>query len=172
MKNTLAAALLAVSVWGCAPGDAEARHGDGEQMEMAVAGPTEWSSTAPGGTEVTLRPDSYPVEVGSTQFHITLDRAVPDGTPVSIDVLSLDMPAMGILRYPAEVVGPKDYMARAEISMTGAWAVYVNLGDGTDAASFEFDVEPGLMGSHDHGGTTSGEMEDPEPAIHAGHEGH
>jgi len=155
MKNTLAAALLAVSVWGCAPGDAEARHGDNEQTKTEAAGPIEWSSTAPGGTKVTLRPDGYPVEVGTAQFHITLDRPVPDGTPVSIDVLSLDMPAMGILRYPAEAMGPREYMAQAEISMVGAWAVYVNLGDGTDAASFEFDVEPGPMGSHDHGGTVS-----------------
>ena len=150
MRNTAAVALLALSAWGCVPGDMEAKLGDDGRI-AANTDPAEWVTTAPGGTEVTVRPDRYPVEVGTTEFHITLDRAVPEGTPVSIDVVSLEMPAMGILRYPAEAEGPLDYTARAEISMDGQWAVYVNLGDRTDAASFEFEVEPGMMGVHEPG---------------------
>ena len=151
MKKTAAVALLALSAWGCTLGDMEATLGDDGRME-AKADPAEWVSMAPGGTEVTMRPDRYPVEVGTTEFHITLNRAVPQGTSVSIDVVSLEMPAMGVLRYPAREEGPLDYTARAEIGMDGQWAVYVNLGDGTDAASFEFEVEPGMMGVHEHGG--------------------
>ena len=150
MRTSVAVALLALSAWGCIPGDMEAKLGDDGRME-ANTDPAVWVSTAPGGTEVTVRPDRYPVEVGTTEFHITLDRAVPEGTPVSIDLVSLEMPAMGILRYSAEAEGPLDYTARAEISMDGQWAVYVNLGDGTDAASFEFEVEPGMMGVHEPG---------------------
>ena len=143
-------AALALSAWGCAPGDVEAKLDDHGPM-AAEADPAVWVSTASGGTEVTVRPDRYPVEVGTTEFHISLDRAVPKGTPVSIDLVSLEMPAMGILRYPADAEGPLDYTARAEIRMQGDWAVYVNLGDGTDAASFEFEVEPGMTGGHEHG---------------------
>ena len=137
MSNTLTAAILAACVsWGCTPADPSS---------------VEWVSTASGGTEVSLRPDRYPVEVGATEFHITLDRAVPEGTSVSIDIVSPEMPAMGILRYPADATGPLAYVARAEIAMDGAWEIYVNLGDGTDAASFEFDVEPSSMGGHEVG---------------------
>ncbi len=165
MKKTLAAAILAVSAWGCTPGEAEATRGEDGRRGTEDTGAAEWVSTAPGGTEVTMRPDRYPVEVGSTEFHITLDRPVPQGTTVSIDIVSPEMPAMGILRYHAEAMGPLDYTARAEIAMDGAWEVYVNLGDGTDAASFAFDVEPGSTGGHQHGGTMSGAEEDHEPAV-------
>ena len=149
MKNSMVAAMVAVSAWGCTAGDAEARRGGDGPIGAEDTGAAKWVSTAPGGTEVTVRPDRFPVEVGATEFHITLDRAVPEGTAVSIDIVSPEMPAMGILRYPAEAMGPMDYMAKVEIAMDGAWEVYVNLGDGTDAAAFEFDVEPGTMGGHE-----------------------
>ncbi len=104
MKNTTIAAILSVSVWGCSPGDAEARRGDDGRTGADDTGSAEWVSTAPGGTEVTMRPERYPVVVGATDFHITLDRAVPEGTVVSIDIVSPEMPSMGILRYPAEAL--------------------------------------------------------------------
>ena len=169
MKTSLAAALLALSLCGCMEGETEAPLSDQETM-AADADPAEWVGTANGGTVVTLRPDRYPVEAGVVGFHVTLDRAVPEGTPVSIDIVSPEMPAMGILRYSAEAIGPREYMAHLEIGMEGAWEAYVNLGDGTDAASFEFQVAPGSVGDHEHGGNPTGEEDDHESATAAGGE--
>lgn len=158
MRNTLVVAMLAACAGGCSPDEAEAGRGREAHAESDAAS-AEWVSTASGGIEVRVRPNRFPVEVGAIEFHITLDRPVPEGTPVSIDIVSPEMPAMGILRYPATELGPRTYVAQAEIAMDGAWEVYVNLGDGTDAASFEFDVAPAGTSGHDHSGAVSEEHE-------------
>jgi len=170
MRNTFAVALLATSVWGYSPDEVQAGRSNEADSDVDT-GSAEWVSYATGGTEVTVRPSRSPIEVGPTDFHITLDRAVPDGTPVSIDIVSPEMLAMGILRYPAEEMTLLSYMARADIAMDGAWEVYVNLGDGTDAAAFEFDVAAtGAGAGHSHGETTEdthGTLvgEDPRPNV-------
>lgn len=145
MKNAAAVALVTLSAWGCTLTDAEAGPEEDTSPETAVdlGSPAEWSGTTTSGLKVSVRPDRVPVQVGVTVFQISFEHEVPDHIPVSIDVISPEMPVMGLMRYPAESSGPNTYTASAEIRMDGAWEIYVNLGDGTDSAPFAFDVQPG-----------------------------
>ena len=142
MKNAAVLALFTLSAWGCTLNDAQAgSEGDKSPETSADLGSqAEWIGTTTSGIGVTVRPDPVPIRVGVTVFQISFEDEVPDDVSVSIDVISPEMPAMGLMRYPAEPSGPKMYNASAEIRMGGAWEVYVNLGDGTDAAPFAFDV--------------------------------
>ena len=151
MRNTAVAAVFTLSVWGCTLTDAQAGP-EGEASPEQDASPAtavdlgsraEWSGITTSGLDVTVRPDRVPVRVGVTVFEISFEHEVPDDTPVSIDVISPEMPVMGLMRYPAEPSGRNTYTASAEIRMDGAWEIYVNLGDGTDSAPFAFDVQPG-----------------------------
>ncbi len=153
MRNGLAvAAVVAVAGWGCGSADADTGSGEGPSAahERHLVNPAVWTGTTTSGLEVTVRPDPFPIRVGETEFKISIDGPVSEGTPISIDIVSPEMPAMGILRYAAETSGPREYIARAHIGMSGAWEIYVNLGDGTDSAPFAFSVEPGEMGGHMH----------------------
>ena len=145
MKNAAVVVLFTLSAWGCTLNDAEAGPEEDTSPEMSVdvGNPAEWVGTTTGGIQVTVRPDRVPVLVGLTEFEISFERELPDDTPVSIDVISPEMPVMGLLRYMAEPSGPNTYTVAAEIRMDGAWEIYVNLGDGTDSAPFAFDVRPG-----------------------------
>ena len=155
MKEVAVVALITLSGWGCTLDDAEAGL-EGHALEHALEPASgdvsakaavdlgsrlEWSGTTTGGLEVTVRPDRVPVRVGVTEFQISFGHSVPSDVPVSIDVISPEMPVMGLLRYMAEPSGPNTYTASAEIRMEGAWEIYVNLGDGTDSAPFAFDVQ-------------------------------
>ena len=152
MKNALVVALVTLSAWGCTLTDTqagpEANASPGTAVDLGNA--AVWIGTTSGGIEVTVRPDRVPVRVGVTVFQISFEHEVPDDIPVSIDVVSPEMPAMGVLRYMVEPSGPNTYTASAEISMDGAWEIYVNLGDGTDSAPFAFDVQPGSADGPDH----------------------
>lgn len=138
---------LILHATGCAPGDVEAGAGSAETDAHAAANPAVWEAASPSGLPVTLTVDPYPVRVGDMSFHISFGQAVPDSIPVSIDIVSPEMPMMGIRRYAAERMANGDYMVAAPIMMDGLWAVYVNLGSGADAASFEFEAEPGEDGA-------------------------
>ena len=116
-----------------ADADTGSREGPAAEHEGHLVEPAVWTGTTTSGLAVTVKPDPFPVRVGETEFKISFDGGVPDQTPISIDVVSPEMPAMGILRYPAETSGPGEYVARARIGMAGAWEIYVNLGDGTDS---------------------------------------
>ena len=161
MKNAAVVALFTLSAWGCTLNDAQAgpegdtppetsvgpgNAGDlGNAADLGNAGDlgnaAEWIGTTTSGTQVTVRPDRVPIRVGVTVFQISFEDDVPDHVSVSIDVISPEMPVMGLMRYPAEPSGPNTYIASVEIRMGGAWEVYVNLGDGTDSAPFAFDVQ-------------------------------
>ena len=145
MKNAAVAALFTLSAWGCTLTDAQVGHDGDSSPETAVdLGETaEWTGTTTSGIEVTVRPDRVPVRVGVTEFQISFEQELPDDLSVSIDVISPEMPVMGLMRYMAEPSGPNTYTSSAEIRMDGAWEIYVNLGDGTDSAPFAFDVQPG-----------------------------
>ncbi len=155
MKNAAVVALFTLSAWSCTLDDAEAESGAGADTSLEtpahVDSTSEWVATTTSGIEVTVRPDPVPLRVGVTVFQISFEQSIPADVPVSIDVISPEMPAMGLMRYPAEPSGPKMYTASAEIRMGGAWEVYVNLGDGTDAAPFAFGVQPGDAGTENHG---------------------
>lgn len=153
----LAGAVL--SAWitlhgsGCAPGDIEAGAESSEAASaVEAANPAVWEAVSPSGIPVTVTVEPYPVRVGDMSFHIAFGRAVPDSIPVSIDIVSPEMPMMGIQRYAAHRMASGDYMVSAPIMMDGVWQIYVNLGIGADAASFEFEVERGEDGAgHEHG---------------------
>ena len=136
-------ALFTLSAWGCTLSDAEAGPDADALPETPVdlGNAAEWIGTTTSGIEVTVRPDRVPIRVGLTVFQISFEHEIPDDIPVSIDVISPEMPMMGLMRYMAEPSGPNTYTSSANISMDGAWEIYVNLGDGTDAAPFAFDVQ-------------------------------
>ena len=161
MKNAAVVVLFTLSAWGCALNDAEAGPEEDTSPEMSVdvGNPPEWVGTTTSGLAVTVRPDPVPIRVGVTVFRIFFEHALPSDVPVSIDVISPEMPVMGLMRYPAEPSGTNTYISSANIRMDGAWEIYVNLGDGTDAAPFAFDVQPGDAGGHDH---TVGDTDAPE----------
>jgi hypothetical protein len=149
MKNAAVLALFTLSAWGCTLNDAQAEPEGDTSPETADLGnavnlgsQAEWIGTTANGIGVTVRPDRVPIRVGVTVFQISFEDEVPDDISVSIDVISPEMPVMGLMRYPAEPSGPSTYTASAEIRMDGAWEIYVNLGDGTDSAPFAFDVQP------------------------------
>lgn len=143
MKNPAVAALITLLAGGCTLSDVEAVPEADSPTETSVelGNVAEWIGATTSGIQVTVRPDPIPVRVGVTVFQISFEDDVPDDIPVSIDVISPEMPVMGLMRYPAEPSGPNTYTASAEISMDGAWEIYVNLGDGTDSAPFAFGVQ-------------------------------
>ncbi|RMH22773.1 MAG: hypothetical protein D6701_01075, partial [Gemmatimonadetes bacterium] len=146
-------AVVPAFVLACG-GEAPAEDGGGPHGEDGVAeasGVFEVVST--GGTPVTLRPDPSPPAVGDVRFVIDLPDDLPDSLEVSIDLVSPEMPMMGIRRYPAVRAGDGTWVADARIMMAGLWDVYVNLGFGADAAEFEFQVEAADGApAHQHGG--------------------
>ena len=146
----LTVTLVAVAALGCGVADADtaSRDDPAAEPEGHVVEPAVWTGTTTSGLAVTVRPHPFPVRVGETEFKIWFGGGVPDQTPISIDVVSPEMPAMGVLRYRAETVGPGEYVARARIGMGGAWEVYVNLGDYPMAISY---YEQSLKIAHELG---------------------
>ncbi|MFV2005964.1 MAG: FixH family protein [Longimicrobiales bacterium] len=142
---------LTLHVSGCAPGDVEADAArSAETSVVEASNPAIWEAISPSGTSVTVTATPYPVRVGDMSFHIEFGQAVPDSVPVSVDIVSPEMPMMGIRRYAARRMANGDYMVAAPIMMDGLWELYVNLGVGADAALFEFEAEPGEEGAgHD-----------------------
>ena len=57
--------------------------------------------------------------MGLTVFQISFEHEIPSDIPVSIDVISPEIPVMGLMRYMAEPSGPNTYTASAEIRMDG-----------------------------------------------------
>ena len=80
--------------------------------------------------------------MGLTVFKISFEPELPNDIAVSINVISPEMPVMGLLRYVAEPSSPATYSVSAENRKDGAWEIYENLGDGMDATPFAFDVQP------------------------------
>ena len=161
---------LTVHISGCAPGDIEGGSIASEAAgAVEAANPAIWEGMSTSGVRVSVTVEPYPVRVGTMSFHIAFGREVPDSIPVSIDIVSPEMPMMGIQRYAAHRMAGGNYMASAPIMMAGAWQIYVNLGIGVDAASFEFEAEPGEDGAgHEHGAPDEGE----EAPDHTGTEAH
>lgn len=102
------------------------------------------------GTAVLLQTAESPLKVGKVRFAIAFPNGIPADVPVSMDLVSPEMPMMGIRRFEAQKVSASEFIVDGEIMMEGFWNVYVNLGYGADAAEFEFDVEPAAGGmGHD-----------------------
>jgi hypothetical protein len=158
MKNPAVVALFTLLAWGCTLSDAEAgpdavpEADSPTETTVELGHAAEWIGATTSGIQVTVHPDPIPVRTGITVFQISFEDDVPDDVPVSIDVISPEMPVMGLMRYAAERAGPNTYTVSAEISMDGAWEIYVNLGDGTDSAPFAFGVQLGDVDGNDHTG--------------------
>lgn len=175
MAGVVLSAGLTLHGSGCTPGDVGAGAETSAAADTAeAANPAVWEAVSPSGIPVTVTVEPFPVRVGDMSFHIAFGRTVPDSIPVSIDIVSPEMPMMGIQRYAARRMGNGDYMVSAPIMMDGLWQIYVNLGIGADAASFEFEAEPSEEGAgHAHGAP----MEVEEPPVqggtdaHSGHDG-
>ena len=161
---------LTVHASGCGPGDIEGGAATSEAASaVEAANPAIWEAMSASGVPVTVTVEPYPVRVGDMSFHLAFGREVPDSIPVSIDIVSPEMPMMGIRRYAAHRMASGDYTVSAPIMMDGLWQIYVNLGVGVDAASFEFVAEPSEEGAgHEHG--TRLEVE--EAPDHTGTQAH
>jgi hypothetical protein len=103
MKKAAVAALFTLSAWSCTLTDAQVGHDGDSSPETAVyLGETaEWTDTTTSGIEVTVHPDGVPVRVGVIEFQISFEQELPDNIPVSVDVISPEMPVMGLMRYIA-----------------------------------------------------------------------
>jgi hypothetical protein len=145
LSLVVAAVLLSTA---CSPGNTPEAAAETEIEATEIQG--EWVATTPSGLQVTLRPTESPVSVGMVMFHVEFGSEPPDASLLSFDLISPDMPMMGVRRFPLK---PQEdgFMVMADIPMTGLWNAYVNVGAGTEAAEFAFDVQaaPGGAG-HEH----------------------
>ncbi len=155
--------LCATVIAGCAPeaGDvqAEASH------DEATGGVLTAISTE--GTKVLLRTEQTPVQVGAVRFTVSFPDGIPGDVPVSLDLVSPEMPMMGIRRFEAQKLSDTEFVVDGEIMMDGFWNVYVNLGFGADAAEFEFDVEPSADGTG-HDMSTMGMQDADSESVESG----
>lgn len=139
-----------------ATGDAEAG-ADAPSHTFRPAAPEvgERVTRTDGGREVafTIHPD--PPRAGELDVEFRFDDAPSDPSSVIVDVLSPEMAAHGIVRFPVEAAEDGRFTSRIEIPMEGVWEVWIELGREQETASFRFRVDPGEDGP-----------------VHAGHEGH
>lgn len=133
---------------------------------------TRWTTPSTSGTRITLSTGSL-LEPGSTRFHILLENPPLDPLPVTVDLVSPEMPMHGVVRYEAEALDGGQYEALVDLPMEGYWELYVNLDYGADAALFELDVAlPEGAPAHLHtGGSGHPAGHDPQnqEAGHAAH---
>ncbi len=132
------------------------------------------SGTSPGGTQATISLSPDPPRAGPVEVSIEFASPVEDPGSLTVDLVSPDMPAHGVMRHP---VRPTDaggeggrYSATVPIPMEGLWNLYLNLDVGVEAVPFEFqvaphnDVPPSFSGDDSAGGN--------EPVDHGQHHHH
>jgi hypothetical protein len=136
-------ALLAAS---CSP-EPVVDEGGAAGSDTPVVG--RWTAESTLGTEVRLEGPAGPLEAGTIHFVALVDPP-PAGPSLSVDLVSPTMPMHGIQRFPVRRQAPGEYLIEVPIPMEGLWSLYVNLDEGSDAAEFSFEVEPGV-GAEGHG---------------------
>jgi len=125
-------------------------HGDHDSDGTSRALGEPWTVTASNGSHVTLATEGAVFSGMPFVLAISVDDPSGRSTPVSIDIVSPEMPMHGLVRIPVT-----DGEARVQIPMDGEWAIYVNLdADGAVSAEFLFDVSPGDAGGDAHRGQT------------------
>jgi hypothetical protein len=153
-------ALLVLAGVACTPGAADEAlpAGDPAETPDPDAGDA-WTAASTSGVEVTLSVDPLPLRPGPIRLEIALGQEPPAALPLSLDLVSPEMPMHGIVRYETESSSASRYQAVVEIPMEGLWELYVNLDYGADAAVFELDVPApeGSTGHEHHGGAPSAE---------------
>ncbi len=162
-RSLLMATALLLALSGCSSGPGEetdAPAGNGDRSSETLQG------VSTKGTPVTVTPASLPVRAGPVDLLVDVDTTAEQPLPVTLDVVSPEMPIHGVLRFPSRAESPRRYRIRAEIPMDGRWMLYVNLDYGGDAAELVLDVEPGPeAGGHRHGDPSS--VGDSTPATGA-----
>jgi len=141
----------------CVPeavGEVDVSGGDG-----STATTREWTVASTSGATVTLSVDAVPVRPGPVRIDVALDDTPAGALPLSLDLVSPEMPMHGIVRFEVEETSPGRYQTVVDIPMEGYWEIYVNLDYGADAAVFELDVEP----SEDGGGHQHHASQDASP---------
>ncbi len=159
------ALAVVVSVAGCSDWTPDV---SADPAGTSQPAPATWAATSTSGIPVTVSADAGPLRPGPIELTIRLDEPAEDGLPVTLDLVSPDMPMHGVVRYPTSPEGSGHYAASLEIPMEGYWEIYVNLDYGADAAVFPVEVElPEGAQPHEHGGGAGHEvMESPPQAIH------
>lgn len=137
----LALALVACGAGEPSDGTSGPSESAGDRPASIADEGTEWTSrSSESGTLVRLVPPSVSLRPGVLRFRIEASRPdVPE--PSSVDLVSPDMPMHGISRFPVQPVESGEFVAEIEVPMAGGWSLYVNLGDGSDAAEFDIVVE-------------------------------
>lgn len=126
----------------------------------------------PGGVYVTLSVEPDPPRAGSIRLRFRLDPVPADPSTVTVDVVAPRMPMHGIVRFPARPTSKGSFVSDIDIPMKGLWAVYVNLDEGREAASVEFDVDAGDGGPiHERHQDAHRSRDDEEPGqgLHLHH---
>jgi len=158
----LGAVILAILATGCTP------EASGEPVESSSDDSdvfSTWTASSTSGASVTLRTPN-PLEPGSTSIDIRLVDGPAEVLPITLDLVSPDMPMHGVVRFDAHAVSPGSYRASVELPMEGYWELYVNLDYGADAALFELDVVlPAGVLPHQHAAPDSPDGS----GRHAGH---
>ncbi|MCZ6825587.1 MAG: hypothetical protein O7E50_07880 [Gemmatimonadetes bacterium] len=113
-----------------------------ETIGVPFAEAGSWEGESSGGTLVTVTTSNVPVCLGPLSLNIVIRSDSPEPLPVSVDLVSPEMPMHGIRRFDAEAISPTQYTVNLEIPMEGRWLLYVNLDAGVNAASFELHVPP------------------------------
>lgn len=152
--TTLIAGAIAAFVMACTPGAADEVIPEGDRAPLPeTRGGDSWTASSTSGVEVRISVDPLPLRPGPARLEIALAAPPPEVLPLSVDLVSPEMPMHGIVRYEAEASSAARYHAVVEIPMEGFWELYVNLDYGADAAVFELDVPaPAGSGSHLHHG--------------------
>lgn len=126
----------------------DARDADGG--EVGALGSLTARTDAVKDVVVTLTPDD-PVRAGGLQLEALPVDPLDEGAEPVVDIFAPNMPAHGIIRFPAEVVENGDAItSRIEVPMEGWWKIYVDLGPSAGTASLDVHVAPGEGGDHDH----------------------
>lgn len=152
-ETTIGAVVVAALASGaCGSADRTQRSVEADETpEAAFAAETigvpfaevgRWEGESSGGTPVTVTTPNVPVRLGPLSLSIAIRSDSPEPLPVSVDLVSPEMPMHGIRRFDAEAISPTEYTVNLEIPMEGRWLLYVNLDAGVNAASFELDVPP------------------------------
>jgi len=155
----LAACAAGLVLTACGPPDGrgvgETGGDDGkaavaEKTSASFAETGRWVGETATGTPLTVTTPNPPVRPGPLSLNIRVENPGQKALPVSVDVMSPEMPMHGITRFDADAISAEEYLVEMELPMEGRWLVYVNLDIGVNAASFEVDVPPPEGAIHGH----------------------
>lgn len=170
-RRRIYGALLVLAGVACTPGAADEAlpAGDAAEPPDMVSGDP-WTAASTSGVDVTLSADPLPLRPGPVRLEIALGQEPAAALPLSLDLVSPEMPMHGIVRYETEASSTRRYEAVVDIPMEGLWELYVNLDYGADAAVFELNVPApeSSTGHEHHGGAPTAEAAGGHRHEHSG----